>query len=67
MTPSALTKAREMNYQTEKSNVFKKNFGAAKREKVRMGGKLKAMSLKDIPLETRRQEAIKPLFLTRYE
>jgi hypothetical protein len=54
-----------MDYQYEKSGVFKKNFDRAKRE--RLGQKLEFLSLRDIPLEDRRKAAKKPLFLTRYE
>lgn len=54
-----------MGYQYEKSGVFKKNFDRAKRE--RLGKKLEFVSLRDIPLEDRRKEAKKLLFLTRYE
>ena len=54
-----------MDYPNEKSGVFKKNFDKAKSE--RLGGKLEFVSLKDVPLEDRRKEAKKPLFLTRYE
>jgi len=54
-----------MDYQYEKSGVFKKNFDRAKRE--RLAEKLRYISLKDVPLEDRRKEAKKPLFLARYE
>jgi len=54
-----------MDYSNEKSGVFKKNFDKAKRE--RLAEKLRYISLKDVPLEDRRKEAKKPLFLTRYE
>ena len=54
-----------MDYPNEKSRVLKKNFDKAKRE--RLGKKLEFVSLKDVPLEDRRKEAKKPLFLTRYE
>jgi hypothetical protein len=33
----------------------------------RLGAQLQTVSLKDIPLEARRNEARKPLFLIRYE
>jgi hypothetical protein len=36
------------------------------REK-RFDGVLESISLKDVPLEERRKEAEKPLYLTRYE
>ena len=54
-----------MDYQYEKSGVFKKNFDRAKRE--RLSENLESISLKDVPLEDRRKEAKKPLFLVRYE
>jgi hypothetical protein len=64
MTLSDLTKVRVMNYQNEKSHLLKKKF-VEKRE--RLGRKLQTVSLRDIPLDVRREEAKKPLFLTRYE
>jgi len=33
----------------------------------RLGGMLETASLKDVPLEERRKEAQKPLYLVRYE
>jgi hypothetical protein len=64
MALSDLTKVRVMNYQNEKSRLLKKKF-VEKRE--RLGRKLQTVSLRDIPLDVRREEAKKPLFLTRYE
>ena len=55
-----------MDYQNEKSSTsLNKNFDRAKRE--RLSEKLESISLKDVPLEDRRKEAKKPLFLIRYE
>jgi hypothetical protein len=38
-----------------------------KKGQVKVGARLVQVSLKDVPLEDRRKEAKKPLFLTRYE
>jgi hypothetical protein len=56
-----------MDYQNETSCVLlNKNFDRAKRE--RLSEKLEfAVALRDVPLEVRREEAKKPLFLIRYE
>jgi hypothetical protein len=56
-----------MDYQNEKSSMpLNKNFDRAKRE--RFCEKLDlVVALKDVPLEVRRKEAKKPLFLIRYE
>jgi hypothetical protein len=54
-----------MDYQNEKTSLTKKNFDSVKGENL--GTKLKTGSLKDMPLDARRKEAQKPLFLTRYE
>jgi|GEM_PF-1364842 len=43
------------------------NNGYSKRTPGGQGQKLECISLKDVPLEVRRQEAKKPLFLKRYE
>ena len=64
MMSSDLTKVRIMNYPNEKSSLSKKDFGD---KGEGSGGNLQTVSLKDIPLEVRRKEAKKPLFLTRYE
>ena len=53
-----------MDYQNEKSNYTPKNLDKIKNERLRE--KL-MVSLKDMPIETRREEAKKPLFLVRYE
>jgi hypothetical protein len=53
-----------MNYPNEKSSLLEKNFGG---KKAHSGEKLQMLTLKDIPLEVRREEAKKPLFLSRYE
>ena len=46
--------------------LLNKNFDRAKRE--RLSEKLElVVALKDVPLEVRRKEAKKPLFLIRYE
>jgi len=65
MTPSELLKVRVLDCQNGKSNLLQKSFGKAKRE--RLSRKIATVSLKDMPLETRRKEAKKPLFLIRYE
>ncbi len=64
---SDLTKgAGLMDYQNEKSSsLLNKNFDRAKR--VHLSQKLESVSLRDVPLEDRRKEAKKPLFLIRYE
>ena len=54
-----------MDSQNEKSNIAKNNSHGAKREKLSKA--LVYLSLKDVPLEDRRREAKKPLFLIRYE
>jgi hypothetical protein len=54
-----------MDGQNQKSCLLKNNFEDDKTQ--RLGGKLQAVSLRDIPLEVRRKEAKKPLFLIRYE
>ncbi|MGD0996290.1 MAG: hypothetical protein ABR909_12300 [Candidatus Bathyarchaeia archaeon] len=55
-----------MDYQIEKScMLLNKNFDRAKRG--RLSQKLECISLRDVPLEVRREEAKKPLFLIRYE
>ena len=55
-----------MDYQNEKScMLLNKNFDGAKRARFRQ--KLESMSLRDVPLADRREEAKKPLFLIRYE
>jgi hypothetical protein len=57
---------RLMDYQNEKSILLQKNFqDRLNRERLRE--RLKLASLKNVPLEVRRKEARKPLFLTRYE
>jgi hypothetical protein len=38
-----------------------------KNQHVKVGARLAQVSLKDVPIEVRRKEAKKPLFLTRYE
>ena len=38
-----------------------------KKTHVKVGARLAQVSLKDVPLEVRREEAKKALFLTRYE
>ena len=56
-----------MDYQNDKSStLLNKNFNRAK--SGRLIEKLEfAAALKDVPLEVRRKEAKKPLFLIRYE
>jgi hypothetical protein len=41
--------------------------GYSKRDMPGKCEQLETVSLKDVPLEVRREEAKKPLFLTRYE
>jgi hypothetical protein len=55
-----------MDYQNEKSSVSQKNLDKAKKED---SGRqtLEYATLRDMPLEDRRKEAKKPLFLIRYE
>jgi hypothetical protein len=55
-----------MDYQTENPILLRENFDARLR-KERLREKLELSSLKDVPLKVRREEAKKPLFLTRYE
>jgi hypothetical protein len=54
-----------MGSQNQKSNLAHKNFNDVKMECLQE--KPVTVSLNDMPLETRRKEANKPLFLTRYE
>ncbi|MGA3291010.1 MAG: hypothetical protein ABSD42_12315 [Candidatus Bathyarchaeia archaeon] len=56
-----------MDYQNEKPvMLLHKNLDGAKRR--RLSEKLElVVALKDVPLEVRRKEAKKPLFLIRYE
>ncbi len=49
-----------MDYTNGKSVYLKK-------EPVKIEANLAQIALKDVPLELRRKEAKKPLFLTRYE
>jgi|WetSurSiteA1Bulk_404760.scaffolds.fasta_scaffold951180_1 hypothetical protein len=56
---------RVMDGQNPKSCLLKNSFEDDKTQ--RLDGKLLAVSLRDIPLEVRRKEAKKPLFLKRYE
>jgi hypothetical protein len=49
-----------MNYSNGKSMYIKRGH-------VKIGAELTQVTLKDVPLETRKKEARKPLFLTRYE
>jgi hypothetical protein len=49
-----------MDYQNGASCLIKKC-------SAKVGATLAQVSLKDVPLEVRRKEARKPLFLTRYE
>jgi hypothetical protein len=49
----------------EQDQNSSKGFDRMKREGF--GEKLKYISLRDVPLEARREEARKPLFLIRYE
>jgi hypothetical protein len=54
-----------MDNQNVEIRVFKK---ASKNGKGQLlGSQLQMVSLRDIPLEVRRKEARKPLFLIRYE
>ena len=61
-----------MNARTRKSkrSLFDREFRySVQRESIeeRLDEVLEIVSLKDVPLEERRKEAKKPLFLTRYE
>ena len=47
------------------SNILKKNSSTYQGEQPKLD--LQPVTLKDVPLEERRLEAKKPLFLTRYE
>jgi hypothetical protein len=49
-----------MNYTNGKSVYLKKSH-------VKVGANLAQVTLKDVPLEVRKKEAKKPLFLVRYE
>ena len=53
-----------MGYQHKKSELIPENL-EAKRENLQKENE--ASSLKDMPLEDRRKDAKKPLFLSRYE
>jgi hypothetical protein len=53
-----------MGYQHKKPKLIRANF-ATRRE--RLLEESETITLKDMPLETRRKEANKPLFLIRYE
>jgi hypothetical protein len=55
-----------MGYQHVKSKVSQKNFDRARKEQSD-GQTLEYATLNEIPLEDRRKEAKKPLFLIRYE
>jgi hypothetical protein len=56
-----------MDYQDEKSSrLLNKNLDGSKRKIFSEPIEL-AVALKDVPLEVRREEAKKPLYLTRYE
>ena len=56
-----LTKVGCMDYQNGATCLIKKDFASGKADR------LVCVSLRDVPLEVRRKEAKKPLFLTRYE
>jgi len=60
MVGSANVRCECMDYKQGKSVHLKKGH-------VKVGVLLTQVSLKDLPLEVRRKEAQKPLFLTRYE
>jgi hypothetical protein len=53
-----------MDCYNEKSSLEQKHFSNVKRD---LNGESADMSMRDMPLETRRKEAKKPLFLIRYE
>ena len=55
-----------MGYQNEKSSVSSKNLDRELKEEL-VDQTLENVTLKEIPLEARRKEAKKPLFLIRYE
>jgi len=54
-----------MDNQNEKSPLVQRTLIRAKTEIL--DAEMPVLSLKDMPLKTRRKEAKKPLFLTRYE
>ena len=54
-----------MGGQNEKITPFQKDLSNNKEE--RFSAELNLVDLREVPLETRRKEAKKPLFLTRYE
>ena len=54
-----------MDYSDHPKPSLENNNIDVKREQT--SEKIVFVSLKDVPLETRRKEAKKPLFLTRYE
>ena len=54
-----------MGSQNQKSNLVHENLNRVKMECLQK--KPVTVSLNDMPLETRRKEAKKPLFLIRYE
>ncbi len=55
-----------MDDRSQNSSVaLKRDFDKVKRE--RFGEKFEYVSLSEVPLEDRRRQAKKPLFLTRYE
>ena len=65
MMGGAFTRRWLMDYRNQKSSVLKENFDGAKRDLL--GEELESTSLRDVPLEDRRKEAKKPLYLVRYE
>jgi hypothetical protein len=54
-----------MGGQNEKSTILEKDLSSNKNERFIV--ELNLADLRNVPLETRREEAKKPLFLTRYE
>jgi len=54
-----------MDYQNEKSYILQKTPLGAKEKTPKE--ETDSISLKDVPLKTRRKQAKKPLFLARYE
>ena len=65
MSISHIHRVWMMDNQNEKSPLVQRTLIRAKTEIL--DAEMPVLSLKDMPLKTRRKEAKKPLFLTRYE
>ena len=53
-----------MDYSNQQAEIIRKGFANGKYTKCT---KLQKVSIRDVPLEVRRKEARRPLFLRRYE